>query len=64
MTKDKRVERIARLIARRLGHNDENGMYWERYVCAATAIDDEYQPRLRPLNPDHAPTDWEIENVA
>lgn len=40
------VERIARLIARRLGHNDDTGMNWERYVCAAELIDEEYQPRL------------------
>ena len=40
------VERIARLIARRLGHNDETGMEWRRYVCAAELIDEEFQPRL------------------
>lgn len=31
-------EQIARMIARALGHNDELGMYWERYVCAADLI--------------------------
>lgn len=31
-------ERIARIIARALGHNDDTGMYWERYVLAARLI--------------------------
>ena len=31
-------ERAARIMARALGHNDENGMYWERYVLAAEAL--------------------------
>jgi hypothetical protein len=31
-------ERIARIIARALGHNDDAGMYWERYVLAARAL--------------------------
>jgi hypothetical protein len=31
-------ERIARIIARALGHNDENGMFWEQYVLAADAL--------------------------
>lgn len=31
-------ERVARIIARALGHNDDAGMYWERYVLAARAI--------------------------
>ena len=28
-------EKIARIIARALGHNDDQGSYWERYVLAA-----------------------------
>ncbi len=32
------VERIARIIARKLGHNDDTGMEWERYVLAARGI--------------------------
>ena len=32
------VERIARIIARKLGHNDDAGMEWERYVVAARGI--------------------------
>ena len=35
------VERIARIIARKLGHNDDAGMEWERYVLAARGILDE-----------------------
>lgn len=31
-------ERIARMIARALGHNDDSGMNWERYVCASRLI--------------------------
>jgi hypothetical protein len=31
-------ERAARIIARALEHNDENGMYWERYILAAEAL--------------------------
>jgi len=31
-------ERLARTIARALGHNDDSGMYWERYVLAARLI--------------------------
>lgn len=31
-------ERIARIMARALGHNDETGMYWERYVLAARLL--------------------------
>lgn len=45
------VERIARLIARRLEHNDDAGMEWRRYVCAAELIHQEFQPRLSVLNP-------------
>lgn len=41
------VERISRLIARRLGHNDDAGMEWRRYISAAELIDEEFQPRLR-----------------
>ncbi len=47
------IEKIARLIARRLGHNDETGMEWQRYICAAELINEEFQPRLRPKPPDH-----------
>jgi hypothetical protein len=31
-------ERIARMISRALGHNDESGMQWERYLCASRLI--------------------------
>lgn len=31
-------EGIARVIAQALGHNDETGMYWDRYVLAARAL--------------------------
>lgn len=31
-------ERIARMIARALGHNDDGGMDWERYACASRLI--------------------------
>jgi hypothetical protein len=31
-------ERIARMIARALGHNDDSGMMWERYLCASRLI--------------------------
>lgn len=31
-------EQIARVIARKLGHNDETGMYWEQYILAARGI--------------------------
>lgn len=31
-------ERLARMIARGLGHNDENGMHWEQYALAARCI--------------------------
>ena len=51
VTVNPNIERIARLIARRLGHNDETGMHWERYVCAAELIDEEYQPRLKSRTP-------------
>lgn len=31
-------ERIARMIARALGHNDHDGMHWERYSLASELI--------------------------
>ena len=31
-------ERLARIIARALGHNDDQGSYWERYVLAARLL--------------------------
>lgn len=31
-------ERISRLIAISLGHNDENGMFWENYKLASKII--------------------------
>ena len=31
-------ERLARIIARALGHNDDSGMHWEKYVLAARLI--------------------------
>lgn len=31
-------ERLARKIARALGHNDHHGMDWDRYVLAARLI--------------------------
>jgi hypothetical protein len=38
------VEHVARIIARKLGHNDHTGMHWERYVLAARGVVDEYHP--------------------
>lgn len=38
------VEHVARIIARKLGHNDHNGMEWERYVLAARGVVAEYHP--------------------
>jgi len=31
-------EKLARIIARALGHNDDSGMHWERYVLPARLI--------------------------
>jgi hypothetical protein len=31
-------EQIARIIARALGHNDDQGSYWERYILAARLL--------------------------
>jgi hypothetical protein len=45
MTEDKEVETIARIIARRLGHNDDVGMDWERYILPARAIVEHYQSK-------------------
>lgn len=36
-------EAIARVIARKLGHNDDTGMYWERYALAADGIIEEFR---------------------
>lgn len=36
-------EKIARVIARKLGHNDDTGMYWERYIEAARGIIAEFR---------------------
>jgi hypothetical protein len=33
-----KAEYIARIIARALGHNDHNGMYWEKYILAAKLL--------------------------
>lgn len=35
-------EGIARVIARALGHNDDNGMYWDRYILAARLLQREF----------------------
>ena len=32
------TEKLAHIIARALGHNDDQGMYWERYVGVAELI--------------------------
>jgi hypothetical protein len=42
-------ERIARYIARALGHNDDGGMYWERYTCASELILRECRLILPPM---------------
>lgn len=47
-TQQKHVERIARQIARGLGHNDDAGMEWERYVAPAVIILNENPNLLRP----------------
>lgn len=31
-------ERLSRMITRGLGHNDHEGMHWEKYVLAARLI--------------------------
>lgn len=31
-------EKLARIMARALGHNDDQGIYWEKYVLAARLI--------------------------
>ncbi len=36
-------EKVARVIARKLGHNDDTGMYWERYIEAARGIIQEFK---------------------
>lgn len=36
-------EKVARVIARKLGHNDDSGMYWERYIEAARGIISEFR---------------------
>jgi Zn ribbon nucleic-acid-binding protein len=40
------VEHVARIIARKLGHNDHNGMHWEQYVIAARGVVEEYKPQV------------------
>lgn len=40
------VEKVARMIARGLGHNDETGIHWERYVRAAEIIVREFRSNL------------------
>lgn len=47
-TENKEVETIARIIARRLGHNDDTGMYWERYILPAQAIVEHYKGTSAP----------------
>lgn len=47
-TQRNHVERIARQIARGLGHNDDVGMYWERYIAPAIIILNENPNLLRP----------------
>lgn len=42
------VERVARQIARGLGHNDETGMDWERYISPAVIVLNENPNLLRP----------------
>lgn len=37
------VEAVSRVIARALGHNDDQGMEWERYVLAARLLLREYR---------------------
>jgi hypothetical protein len=50
-------EKIARIIARKLGHNDDYGMDWERYILAARGIIDEVHLLVpgpahhQPINP-------------
>lgn len=44
----KHVERIARQIARGLGHNDDTGMEWPRYTSAAVIVLNENPNLLRP----------------
>lgn len=41
------VEAVARAIARALGHNDDSGMHWERYVLPARLLHKEFLIRKR-----------------
>lgn len=43
----KHVERIARQTARGLGHNDDTGMEWERYIAPAVIVLNENPSLLR-----------------
>ncbi len=47
-TQQKHVERIARQISRGLGHNDDVGMDWERYIAPAVIILNENPNLLKP----------------
>jgi hypothetical protein len=46
-TQQRNVERIARQIARGLGHNDDVGMDWERYISPAVVVLNENPSLLR-----------------
>jgi hypothetical protein len=49
------VERIARMIARGLGHNDDDGMHWERYAAPARIIVCEALPEICAVAGDGSP---------
>lgn len=40
-------EALARVIARKLGHNDDSGMYWQRYALAARGIAEEFDVQTK-----------------
>ena len=42
-------ERLSRMMARALGHNDHGGMYWDRYVLAARLVLRECRVEFKPI---------------
>lgn len=45
-------ERLSRMMARALGHNDDGGMHWDRYVLAARLILRECSVEFKPIPQD------------
>lgn len=42
-------ERLSRMMARALGHNDDGGMHWENYALAARLILRECRVAFKPI---------------